>query len=197
MYSRVLSSALGDWTPSHRDNDDQSEPTPHGRIDCVDEGHNIPVQRPGNKSLAIEQESLVASSISDLSEQQTLTNKSGFATSVPAAEPKIPQLENPDGRNGDTSYEAYAHGDPNAQATTMSGWSAWTKELLSSLLALGCIISIAVVLFIYQEKPLPKWPRLISINTLVAVFTAVFKASLVFPIAEGEHLWCIEGSSSV
>ncbi|KAF0319378.1 hypothetical protein GQ607_013346 [Colletotrichum asianum] len=83
------------------------------------------------------------------------------------------------------SCETYAHANPNAQTTVESGCSAWTKELLSSLLALGCIIGSVVVLFIYRENPLPKWPKLISINTLLAVFTAIFKASLVFPIAEG------------
>ncbi|KAK1955987.1 hypothetical protein LY78DRAFT_544774, partial [Colletotrichum sublineola] len=56
---------------------------------------------------------------------------------------------------------------------------------LSSILALGCIIAMVVVLSIYQGKPLPKWPKLISINSLIAIFTAMFKASLILPVAEG------------
>ncbi|OBR10854.1 Carboxylic ester hydrolase [Colletotrichum higginsianum IMI 349063] len=64
-------------------------------------------------------------------------------------------------------------------------WDAWWLETLSSLLALGCIIAIVVILSLHQGKPLPDWPALISVNSLTAIFTAVFKASLILPIAEG------------
>lgn len=64
-------------------------------------------------------------------------------------------------------------------------WRIWHLEALSSLLALACLVAMAVILAIYQRKPLPEWPDLISINTLIAVFTAVFRASLILPIAEG------------
>ncbi|KAF6810807.1 hypothetical protein CPLU01_15228 [Colletotrichum plurivorum] len=63
-------------------------------------------------------------------------------------------------------------------------WRIWHLEALSSLLALSCLVAMAVILAIYQCKPLPAWPDLISINTLIAVFTAVFRASLILPIAE-------------
>ncbi|KAF6808051.1 hypothetical protein CMUS01_13976 [Colletotrichum musicola] len=64
-------------------------------------------------------------------------------------------------------------------------WRIWHLEALSSLLALSCLVAMAVILAIYQRKPLPEWPDVISINTLIAVFTAVFSASLILPIAEG------------
>ncbi|KAJ0165680.1 hypothetical protein CTA2_10388 [Colletotrichum tanaceti] len=64
-------------------------------------------------------------------------------------------------------------------------WDAWWVEMLSSLLALGCIIAIVIILSLHQGKPLPDWPALISVNSLTAIFTAVFKASLILPIAEG------------
>ncbi|KAF9876617.1 hypothetical protein CkaCkLH20_06025 [Colletotrichum karsti] len=73
----------------------------------------------------------------------------------------------------------------NGGASHETIWSAWWLEMLSSLLALGCIISIAIILFLYDEKPLPDWPALISVNSLTAIFTAVFKAALIMPIAEG------------
>ncbi|KAF6808836.1 hypothetical protein CSOJ01_07304 [Colletotrichum sojae] len=57
-------------------------------------------------------------------------------------------------------------------------WRIWHLEALSSLLALSCLVAMAVILAVNQRKPLPAWPDLISINTLIAVFTAVFRASL-------------------
>lgn len=64
-------------------------------------------------------------------------------------------------------------------------WKTWWLELLSNLLALGCIAAIAMILSLHDEKPLPDWPALISVNSLAAIFTAVFKASLIMPVAEG------------
>lgn len=58
-------------------------------------------------------------------------------------------------------------------------------EILSSFLALGCLIAIIIILVFHEGKSLPHWPNMISINTLVAVFTAIFKTSLVMPVAEG------------
>lgn len=61
----------------------------------------------------------------------------------------------------------------------------WLKEVLSflvSLIALGIII---IILAIHQDKALPKWPSLISINSLVSVFTSILKAAMLLPITEG------------
>ncbi|CAI0643376.1 unnamed protein product [Colletotrichum noveboracense] len=49
-----------------------------------------------------------------------------------------------------------------------------------------CLLAIAIILSIHQGQPLPNWPDLISINSLVAIFTAIFKASLIMPVAAGE-----------
>ncbi|KAH9234134.1 hypothetical protein K456DRAFT_1817095, partial [Colletotrichum gloeosporioides 23] len=69
--------------------------------------------------------------------------------------------------------------------TNMLFWQTWLLEILSSLLALSCLIAMITILAIHQRQPLPKWPDLISINSLISIFTAVFKASLIMPIAEG------------
>ncbi|KAF6827133.1 hypothetical protein CMUS01_09138 [Colletotrichum musicola] len=61
----------------------------------------------------------------------------------------------------------------------------WSIEIASSILALGCIAAVVILLSLHQGKPLPAWPKLISVNTLIAVFTAIFKASLIMPVAEG------------
>lgn len=65
-------------------------------------------------------------------------------------------------------------------------WRIWWLEVLSSLLALSCLIAMVSILAIHQGEPLPNWPDLISVNSLISIFTAVFKASLIMPIAEGK-----------
>jgi hypothetical protein len=62
----------------------------------------------------------------------------------------------------------------------------WIWELLSCCVALLCLLAIITVLAIHRDRPLPQWPRMISINSLIAIFTALMKAALIFPIAEGD-----------
>ncbi|KAK2053385.1 hypothetical protein LY76DRAFT_483904, partial [Colletotrichum caudatum] len=74
---------------------------------------------------------------------------------------------------------------PHGDAAPESAWEVWWMEIFSSILALGCIVALVVVLYIYQGQPLSRWPRLISVNSLIAISTAIFKASLILPVAEG------------
>ena len=70
-------------------------------------------------------------------------------------------------------------------AKTQSIAKAWVWEAASYLLALAALVAIIVTLKTQDRKPLPKWPRLITINSLVSVFTSILKASMIMPIAEG------------
>src|SRR5207253_3218886 len=47
------------------------------------------------------------------------------------------------------------------------------------------LIAIVVLLTLRQDKPLPTWPSLLGINSLVAIFSAIFKVALLYPIVEG------------
>ncbi|KAH8421576.1 metallopeptidase [Colletotrichum scovillei] len=72
-----------------------------------------------------------------------------------------------------------------ATDTNQTIWQIWRLEILSSLLALGCVLAIIIILALHQSKPLPKWLGVMSVNTLIATFNAVYKASLIMPVAEG------------
>lgn len=61
----------------------------------------------------------------------------------------------------------------------------WLWEALSIAVAALALVAIIITLVLRQDRPLPKWPSAITINALIAVFTAVFKACLMMPIAEG------------
>lgn len=61
----------------------------------------------------------------------------------------------------------------------------WLWETLSITIAALALAAIVITLVLHRDRPLPKWPSAITINALIAVFTAVFKACLMMPIAEG------------
>ena len=62
----------------------------------------------------------------------------------------------------------------------------WLPEATSIGLACITFTAIVITLAMYQGLPLSQWPFFISINSLISVFTAIFKAALVMPVAEGE-----------
>ena len=65
-------------------------------------------------------------------------------------------------------------------------WSyAWAIEISSFFLATLALAAIFITLAIHSDRPMSQWPKLISINSLIAIFTAVLKAALMMPVAEG------------
>lgn len=68
-----------------------------------------------------------------------------------------------------------------------SRWfSNWAMEIVSCAIASLCLAAIFGILHTHQGLPLPQWPLNITINALVAVFTAIFKMALLIPVADGE-----------
>ncbi|KAF2671138.1 hypothetical protein BT63DRAFT_423379 [Microthyrium microscopicum] len=63
--------------------------------------------------------------------------------------------------------------------------NTWFPEALSCLLAGISLAAIIITLKLHEGKPLPQWPFSISINALIAVFTAMLKAGVALPLSEG------------
>lgn len=75
------------------------------------------------------------------------------------------------------AYDAIGH--------RLASWAdQWAFEIINCVLALCCLVSIVVILTIHRNRPLPQWPLNISINSLVSVFTAIIKASLLVPVEQ-------------
>jgi hypothetical protein len=72
----------------------------------------------------------------------------------------------------------------------------WAFEILSCILACACLALIAGISSRYQNKPLSEWPSAISINTIVAVGSAILKDSLRVPVAEGIRSHVAAGNSN-
>lgn len=61
----------------------------------------------------------------------------------------------------------------------------WIIETISCLLSCVAFAAIVLTLALHAGQPMPQWPNLISINSLVAIFTAIMKAALLLPVTEG------------
>jgi hypothetical protein len=85
------------------------------------------------------------------------------------------------------------HNEPDKRATrprtrnlSRNWWDRlWVVEMLSYLLAILSLAVIVMILALHQNKPMPQWPGLISINSLVSIFTSIMKAAMLLPVAEG------------
>ena len=60
----------------------------------------------------------------------------------------------------------------------------WLPEIISFLFAVVAFLAIVILLAVRKDKPLPNWPSLIGINSLVAIFSSVLRVALLFPVAE-------------
>lgn len=67
----------------------------------------------------------------------------------------------------------------------------WLWEISSIAAAAIALGAIVITLVLHGDHPIPKWPSAITINALIAVFTAIFKACIIMPIAEcmGQLKW--------
>lgn len=63
--------------------------------------------------------------------------------------------------------------------------TVWLKEILSLLVSIFALAAIVAVLVTYHDKPLQQLPSSISVNSLVSIFTSIFKAAMLLPITEG------------
>lgn len=61
----------------------------------------------------------------------------------------------------------------------------WTAEICSCILAALSLLALVVTLLVHQNRPLPNWPRLITINALVSIFTSLFRSAIAMVLAEG------------
>lgn len=72
------------------------------------------------------------------------------------------------------------HGD--AYESWHGSWRLEIVSMLTSVLALAAIIG---VLSHFDGHALPNWPREITLNTLIALLTAIANASMVAPLSSG------------
>ncbi|KAI1128314.1 hypothetical protein F5Y10DRAFT_177003 [Nemania abortiva] len=60
----------------------------------------------------------------------------------------------------------------------------WSYEALSITVAIGLIITIALVLKLFEDKEQPKWPHEITLNSVIAILSTILRALLAYVVAE-------------
>jgi hypothetical protein len=75
----------------------------------------------------------------------------------------------------------------------------WLFEVLCGMLSLACLIAITVVLYAFDNRPVPTWRYGITLNTIVSLLASVATFSLIVPITAGlsqlKWLWFREKRS--
>ncbi|KAK4161682.1 hypothetical protein QBC43DRAFT_216943 [Cladorrhinum sp. PSN259] len=87
---------------------------------------------------------------------------------------------------GDTSDDAITE-----TAAAPNPLQVWWLESLACLLVVSMLVAVVVTIRPYHEKPLPKWPYNLSINTLVAIYFVTLKTALAFVLSQllGQLKW--------
>jgi hypothetical protein len=62
----------------------------------------------------------------------------------------------------------------------------WTAEICSCFFALISLLALVTTLLVHQDRPLPKWPSLITVNALVSIFTSVFRSGIAMALTQGD-----------
>lgn len=126
-------------------------------------------------------------SVSSLSPTNSTTNDSGDSGGRTEAAPTNTSIDRQPQYLG-VRRQTQDYPDQNENAPNQSDsriQQLWLWEVLSIAVAALSLAAIVITLVLRRGRPLPKWPSAITINALVAVFTAIFKACLMMPIAEG------------
>jgi hypothetical protein len=62
---------------------------------------------------------------------------------------------------------------------------SWTAETCSYILAIIALGGLVATLLVHQGKPLPQWPQLVTINSIVSLFSLVMRACVGVVLTEG------------
>ena len=61
----------------------------------------------------------------------------------------------------------------------------WTAETCSFVFSLLIFAGLVVMLLVHQNRPVPEWPQIISINSIVSLFSLFMRTGVGLVLAEG------------
>jgi hypothetical protein len=68
----------------------------------------------------------------------------------------------------------------------------WTAETLSYIVSILALAGLVTTFLAHQTKPLPQWPQLVTINSIISLFSLLMRAGVGVVLAEGNltsHCW--------
>lgn len=123
-----------------------------------------------------------------------LSQRSNSMT-TPAKEPRVEAKESSERRKGCLStffgaISAIPRGIGRGWKRFSGGSSriwrkGWTAETYSCIFALLALLGLVATLLTHQDKPLPDWPQIVSINSIVSIFSMLIRAGVSMVLAEG------------
>ena len=91
-------------------------------------------------------------------------------------------------RNEQEQLRNDGHEDTSNSTSTSQFYTSltnWWQELTACLLSVVALLAIIATLRPHQNKPLPQWPYLVSVNSLLSIYVTILKAAVLLVIAEG------------
>jgi hypothetical protein len=62
---------------------------------------------------------------------------------------------------------------------------SWTTETISLGFSIFTLAGLIATLLAHQHKPLPQWPQLVSINSIISLFSLLMRSCVGVVLAEG------------
>jgi hypothetical protein len=62
---------------------------------------------------------------------------------------------------------------------------SWTTEICSYFVAILLLDGLIATLSSHQSKPLPQWPHLVTINSIISLFPLIMRVCVGVVLAEG------------
>jgi hypothetical protein len=87
--------------------------------------------------------------------------------------------------NDVTAYTNISRRENYDRAPLRSALRSWTWDVIALVIVTIALAATIPTLSIRQDRPLPAWLLLISVNALIAIFTAILEAALLVPVASG------------
>jgi Protein of unknown function (DUF3176) len=107
--------------------------------------------------------------------EEQWSNSSNTSNEKKLKSPSVREISLQDAETGSQSSEGSKHLDG----------GSWTVEIISFILALLSLAAVVGVLVHYNEESMPNWPSGMTLNTLIALLTAIANAALTSPLQQG------------
>jgi hypothetical protein len=65
------------------------------------------------------------------------------------------------------------------------GGMNWTTETCSYIFSIFALAGLVTTLLVHQSKPLPQWPQLVTINSIISLFSLLMRSLVGVVLAEG------------
>ncbi|KAF4888369.1 hypothetical protein CGCF415_v009030 [Colletotrichum fructicola] len=88
--------------------------------------------------------------------------------------------------SGSSSHEPKGAGaEPRRSTRSLSILKDWWQEILWCIISLIAFAALVLVLKEFNQKPLPRWPSGITLNTIIAALSTIARTAFLIPVSEG------------